>query len=69
MEYQQALFVQTLVKNDHTLAEIAEKYFHKYGDTDLCRGPFDPYIDRFYYSSLDGNDICFEAGMLLHKRL
>jgi hypothetical protein len=68
MEYHQALFIKNLVANGNTLNEIAEKFFNKYGATDYCFGPFDPYLDRTYFSALEGNDLVFDASLIFHTR-
>lgn len=68
MEYQQALFVKNLVSNGASLNEIAEKFFHKFGATDYCAGPFDYYLDRTYFSALEGNDLVFDASLIFHTR-
>jgi hypothetical protein len=73
MTYQQALYVKKLLEEGLTLAQIAEKYFKKYGLTDVCQGPdvytYEKGKKKYTFSNLQGNDIKSTASLILREKL
>ena len=73
MTYQQALYVKKLLEEGLTLAQIAEKYFKKYGLTDICQGPdvytYEKGKKKYTFSNLQGNDIKSTASLILREKL
>lgn len=73
MTYQQALYVKKLLEEGLTLAQIAEKYYRKYGVTDVCQGPdvytYEKGKKNYTFSNLQGNDIKSTASLILREKL
>jgi hypothetical protein len=73
MTYQQALYVKKLLEEGLALAQIAEKYYRKYGMTDICQGPdvytYEKGKKKYTFSNLQGNDIKSTASLILREKL
>ena len=73
MTYQQALYVKKLLEEGLSLARIAEKYYRKYGVTDICQGPdvytYEKGQKKYTFSNLQGNDIKSTASLILREKL
>ena len=73
MTYQQALYVKKLLEEGLTLSQIAEKYYRKYGVTDICQGPdvytYEKGKKKYSFSNLQGNDIKSTASLILREKI
>tara|TARA_A100001515_G_scaffold69942_1_gene55593 strand:+ start:74 stop:295 length:222 start_codon:yes stop_codon:yes gene_type:complete len=73
MTYQQALYVKKLLQEGFSLGQIAERYYRKYGITDICQGPdvytYEKGKKKYSFSNLQGNDIKCSASLILREKL
>jgi len=73
MTYQQALYVKKLLEENLPLSQIAEKYYRKYGSSDICQGPdvytYEKGKKKYTFSNLQGNDIKSIASLILREKL
>ena len=73
MTYQQAIYVKKILEVDTSFNQLAEKFYKKYGVTDICQGPdvytYEKGKKKYSFSKLKGNDIKSTASLILREKL
>ena len=68
MNFQEANYVEILMKDKPPLDKVAEMFYRRFGASEYCRGPVSKAAGIPVFDKLDGNDIKQNAEMVLKKR-